>query len=257
MNYLRNIVFAGAAIACLTSCAGRQNQSENEADDTFLVGAYADYRTISDEEKNLFDSACSYSDRLVPQSVATQVVAGTNYSFICTDKSENVVKVVVFKPLPNQGEPRVTSVEPVSAYDEMIASVKNGIEDHWQKTSPDEIGVSPVYQYCAPSLGYARLDVDRDGIVELLLGDNMGGESEYAVYDIFTFDAENGAVKHLACGGERDWYNFNGSGIVCRHGSNSAFDSFSKYYRIEASELVELQDEAVQEDLMNIEFKAF
>lgn len=61
---------------------------------------------------NSLNQTYTHKSKLTPQSVATQVVAGTNYKFICTDDSENVVKVVIFKPLPDQGEPKVLSIEP-------------------------------------------------------------------------------------------------------------------------------------------------
>lgn len=45
-----------------------------------------------------------------PESVATQVVAGTNYRFICTAKTATPgpetyeAEIIVFQPLPGQGE---------------------------------------------------------------------------------------------------------------------------------------------------------
>lgn len=83
------------------------------------VGGYTDQRRLSDEERALFDEAVGPAGDIVykPMSVATQVVAGTNYRFVC--KARETKKhgkrfdavIVVYKPLPGQGEPRITSIE--------------------------------------------------------------------------------------------------------------------------------------------------
>lgn len=241
------------ALAGISSCStNKGTATTDEKDNPYLVGAYADFRSITDEEMQLFESAYTHQAKLIPQSVATQVVAGTNYQFICTDESDNAVKVVIFKPLPNQGEPKVSSIEPLSAYDEIVTSIKEGFEDEWQTKSPEDLGVSPIYQYRHPSMGFAKTDLNGDGILELLLGDSMD-----AYYDLFTYDAEEGKVNHVFCGGERDRIKFNGSGTIIREGSSSASDSFTKYYRLEHNELMELQEQEAEDDLQTISLEPF
>ena len=50
---------------------------------------------------------------------ATQVVAGTNYCFLCTStlvapsQTQGAAKVYVFQPLPGQGEPYITQILPI------------------------------------------------------------------------------------------------------------------------------------------------
>lgn len=235
------------AIACmafmgLTSCSNKPVETHvAEADSTYMVGAYADFRALSDEDKQLFETVYAHQGKLTPQSVATQVVAGTNYKFICTDEGGEVVKVVVFKPLPNQGEPKVSSIEPVAEYESIITAIRN----------EDYTGVSPIYQYKSPTRGFAKADINDDGILELLLGD-----SQDAYYDIFTYDAAEGKVKHVFCGGERDRVQFTGSWAIVREGSNSASDSFTKFYRLQNSELVEVPTEE-QTDSPDILFEVF
>ncbi len=52
-----------------------------------------------------------------PMNVATQVVAGTNYRFLCKAKEMNgegkkyYAAIVIHLPLPGQGEPRLLSIE--------------------------------------------------------------------------------------------------------------------------------------------------
>lgn len=87
--------------------------------DSRIVGGYTDERRLTDEERQLFDAAVASTGDVEykPMSVATQVVAGTNYRFIC--KARETKKrgkrfdavIVIYKPLPGQGEPRITSIE--------------------------------------------------------------------------------------------------------------------------------------------------
>ena len=81
------------------------------------VGGFTDFRPLFADDSLLFNQVMAdYSYlKMVPKSVATQVVAGTNYKFIVemTEPSGNVVdaEVNVFKPLPGRGEPQMMSVE--------------------------------------------------------------------------------------------------------------------------------------------------
>lgn len=85
----------------------------------------------------------------------------------------------------------------------------------------------------------------------------MLGDSQDALYDIFTYDAEEGKVKHVFCGGERDKIKFNESGVIVREGASSAFDSFTKYYRLENNELKEQKEQPVEEGLREIRLVPF
>lgn len=92
-----------------------------------LVGAYGQQRDISEEEMAMFRRATDDDGLTVytPLSVSTQVVAGLNYRFWCRfeelgeagepsgEKQEDrsgYCWITVYKPLPGQGEPRVTAI---------------------------------------------------------------------------------------------------------------------------------------------------
>lgn len=72
-----------------------------------MVGGYTKYRAVEDSEKELLKTALKDSKdykgmKVIPLKVATQVVAGTNYSFICTAKKSrksSVIEVVVYQDL--------------------------------------------------------------------------------------------------------------------------------------------------------------
>ena len=135
MNKLAFIIIAALAV---TACGNNYRSSNRAAQDetdtvkTQMVGAFGDQREIEQEEMEMFRKATA-SDSLVvytPLSVSTQVVAGTNYKFWCRfeDKSDGIQRkaaddsdkygycwIKIFKPLPGQGEPKVTSNERVAA----------------------------------------------------------------------------------------------------------------------------------------------
>lgn len=105
---------------CGNNSSNAEAQDESSAaeiqvnDEEKMVGAYTEYRPLTDEEKTMFADVVGNEKNLTPSVVSTQVVAGINYSFICTDAENNEYKVTVYKPLPGQGDPKVTSLEPAA-----------------------------------------------------------------------------------------------------------------------------------------------
>ena len=110
------------ALLCLplVLCAcGGNGESGAKSGDTEIVGGYSKPRKRTKEEQALFEEAAQGREggEDKPLHLATQVVAGTNYRFICRGR-ETARKgkrfdavIVVYKPLPGQGEPRITSVD--------------------------------------------------------------------------------------------------------------------------------------------------
>ena len=104
--------------ATLLACGGPGRRAEKQPQKTVLCGGYTQQRPLSDAERALFrqvtDSLAGVS--YTPESVATQVVAGTNYRFVCTAKAATPdlatykAEVVVYQPLPGQGEPKITKI---------------------------------------------------------------------------------------------------------------------------------------------------
>lgn len=77
-----------------------------------MTGAYTQGREVSKEELALFRENYKGEVALTPVSVSTQVVAGTNYKFLCLDKDGCKYMVVIYKKLPAYGgEATVTAVE--------------------------------------------------------------------------------------------------------------------------------------------------
>lgn len=75
-----------------------------------LVGAYSKYVKPTAEELALFAAVYQGEPSLTPVEVASQVVAGVNYSFRCKSTDGTKYEVKIFQPLPGQGNPRLISV---------------------------------------------------------------------------------------------------------------------------------------------------
>ena len=85
--------------------------------DEMLMGGFSEQRPLTAEDSVVFAAATKdYAYlKLAPLSVATQVVAGTNYLFVCTTSGFNrpptETMVKIFKPLPGRGEPELIVME--------------------------------------------------------------------------------------------------------------------------------------------------
>ena len=140
------------------------------------------------------------------------------------------------------------------AYSDIVSFIVQGYKSHWDGISPDEMGLSYVYGYESELCGFCQQDIDGDGVPELLIGDDFV-EGDYALYDIFTFDVMSGNPVHLFSGGERDSFVINGRGVIIETGSNSAEDSFTRFYEVKDSALNEI--DCAADDLMTLEFDHF
>lgn len=99
---MKRLMYIFAILCVFVSC-----KSKNHA----LVGGYGNPVRVTPEIKAVFQQAMKGDERFTPKKVSVQVVAGTNYEFFCIDADKKPHTVVVFKPLPGRGEPRVVSVD--------------------------------------------------------------------------------------------------------------------------------------------------
>lgn len=122
MYFMIRWMIAASAALLLTACGwfgGKTEKTEEKpTDEEMLTGGYTRQRALTAEDTALFEAAThgltgvSYT----PESVATQIVAGTNYRFICTAVTATAepktykAAVTIFQPLPGRGEPEVTEI---------------------------------------------------------------------------------------------------------------------------------------------------
>lgn len=128
---MKKIVFLTLAAALFSACGVQKHnaakqQEKSKPEQTMettrtdrMNGAYTAQRPLNDEEKELFETVMAeyVGVKYTPESVATQVVAGTNYRFICTaepltrDPQTFKAEITIFQPLPSQGEARITNIK--------------------------------------------------------------------------------------------------------------------------------------------------
>ena len=124
-------------------------------------------------------------------------------------------------------------------YNEIIEMFCDGIENGWESYEDSDDLSYLWYQYgIAESLsdaGYAFIDIDENGMEELLVG-LVSDAEEGIIYDLYTY--EDGSVVHLASGGERWTYRLCANGYIGYEGADSASEGSYAFYSISGSELV-------------------
>ena len=107
------------AAVLLTACGGPARKAEKQPEKQMLSGGYTQQRPLDAEELELFQKA---TDSLTgvsytPESVATQVVAGTNFRFICSAQTTSSppetykAEVTIFRPLPGRGDAKISNIK--------------------------------------------------------------------------------------------------------------------------------------------------
>ena len=163
-----------------------------------------------------------------------------------TNASENVPEVDVNTELANISKEPETAVD---AYYQLLHTIESGMYDHsLLEKSPEIYKDSNGDAICSDSefflhlydgsddiayqnLGYSILDIDGNGVEELILGatDPQKNGSWNVIYDLYTF--QYGTIRHVFSGWPRCCYRLtNNNEFVCEW-SGGADDSGEDYYR--------------------------
>lgn len=118
-------------------------------------------------------------------------------------------------------------------YAAFIEEIKAAFKDDFKSKTTEELDISSVFNYGADTLGYTMSDLDDDGVMELLLGED--GDIG-VIYDIYK--VEDGEMVHVVSGGERDRYYLMENGQIANEGSSGAANSTYAYYHYLNGELV-------------------
>ena len=119
---IKIFIFAATLLAAFGGGVSCQRVKGLFSKEEHLVGGYSEMRKPTAEELALFERATAtlVGAEYKPMSVATQIVAGVNYRFLCkARKVDDAGKrgkrfyavIVVHKPLVGQGEERILSIE--------------------------------------------------------------------------------------------------------------------------------------------------
>lgn len=162
--------FLFIALMCITmlgmSCT--KPAPKTQLDFPAACGGYTDYRAVADEDIALFADVYDAEPSLTPYAVATQVVAGTNYRFLCRDAAEEEYVVTIFVPLPcyaDTQQPTVTDVQ---------FPLPTSIVGTWTVRQFDDIILTE------DSVEYPSVMILENGQINATAGCNgMGGEYVY------------------------------------------------------------------------------
>ena len=117
MRFLMKSLLAGLLVfACGCSHKIAETTLDVESQNSQKVGAYGNYEKPTAEECDMFSQTWDEYDSknvLTPLKVSRQVVSGMNYRFLCRSAEGKQYMVVIYVPLPNCGNPRVTSCEEI------------------------------------------------------------------------------------------------------------------------------------------------
>lgn len=125
-------------------------------------------------------------------------------------------------------------------YDEIINKVvdvnMDGTGDLWSKLEEQNIckllASSSVLKQC----GFYLIDLDGDGIEEMLLGENGEGAYDGIVYEIYSI--KDGELIKVCEGGERESYYLCSDNIIYRTGSSGASNTNYEFYEYKNGKLV-------------------
>ncbi|MEG1645414.1 MAG: hypothetical protein RR279_06165 [Alistipes sp.] len=126
---MKKILFLSAVVFVSMACgSSRQLVHTTPAQEQeMMVGGYTQQRPLTEADRTLFATATAKLEapKYIPESVATQIVAGCNYRFICkivTSSHEprtTAAEIVIFQPLPGRGDPKVSSIHLITKIDRM------------------------------------------------------------------------------------------------------------------------------------------
>ena len=103
MNTIKTLALATIIIG-MASCVSTQKSQ--------MVGAFGKSTKLTTEEDSLFKAVVlSHSNlQLKRLKVTRQDMAETNYRYECVKKKKKKVEVIIYEPLPGQGDARILSI---------------------------------------------------------------------------------------------------------------------------------------------------
>lgn len=145
------------------------------------------------------------------------------------------------------------------SYSDIVKFIAKGYQCGWDGMGFYEMGsLSMAYLSCSPDYGYAELDINRDGVKELLIGKN-DDNGTYKLFDIWTTDPKDGQLVHIANGDDRDWFAINGDGVIIESTVNLRLSSglAQKGWQIEGAERVKMKGDGWNDSLLIVPFTFF
>ena len=132
-----------------------------------------------------------------------------------------------------------------SPYDTILETYYTAISEQWDASELTDAYLSYMVRnaYTAPEplsyLGYAFLDIDGNGVDELLIGTVQESDEDLTyrmIYDLYTLT--NDTPTLVFSGGDRNRFYLCSDGTIANEASNSAYQSADFYFALEGDTLV-------------------
>lgn len=126
-------------------------------------------------------------------------------------------------------DPEFTMTE---AYQQVVSKYRTAIRENWDANKCMEEDMSLLVTFLSDpvQLSAARVDLDEDGVAELLITDGN------VIYDLYAY--QGGQPVHILSGAERNSYALTGEKILVNIGSNGAASTIYTFYRYFAGNLI-------------------
>lgn len=118
-------------------------------------------------------------------------------------------------------------------YEEFLGTIRVGIHDDFKTVSTEEVGIGPMFQgYDADTFqpGYNFVDLNSDGVYELLLGGNCEGEKMNGGNPIYgIYGLREGQVVPIAVSGEGERFFLCKNGAIAKETYQASETGIPKY----------------------------
>ena len=178
-----------------------------------------------------------------------------------TAESETQETLPLPEPIPEPTpEPVIEHIVPEQDYTpfrELVDKIRQGCADGWTTADIEALGLSPVFK--EPDyfpLGWLQMDINYDGVDELLFGVNGTDGEAGATYDIFTILNGN-LLAHPVCGGVFSKWFVLENGQLVNETSNDGFDRWYSVYGYFNGMLVQVIQPVDRSDFMRLVFEPF
>ena len=166
-------------------------------------------------------------------------------------------------PSPEETVPAPEETPTVEqAYAVVIGEYYTALEQRWNGAELMEDGLNYMAADCygeepLENLGYAIVDLDGDGVQELLIGPIKADEFfDNMIFSLYTLD-ENGVNKLVFDGTERNRYYYAGENRFANQGSSAYNDSFDTTVKLEEGEMIDMTYTTAPADYVQLELTPF
>lgn len=148
--------------------------------------------------------------------------------------------------LTNFVDPEPFMPDEMEYYDSLLSTYRRAIEEDWNPGQCAEKGISLMIGYYGElykELGYTTMDLDDNGIQELIITDGTN------IYDLYTIiqDEETGPLRLVDAMERIEYFLVENNRIYCR-GSGGAARTYHTLYNLDGRELVVLEGYAFDAD---------